>query len=188
VEGAERQPPDFVRGSSLLEDAFEMAYSAHHGPGREGNTDIDHPVAVAELLQEQAYEEAVVAAALLHDTVEDTNLTLDAVTKAFGSEIAALVAAVTENPEIEPYPVRKAEARTRAASDPRTAAIYAADKLAKTRHSLAHDEGLGEEKGAHYTQTLQLLSERHPSLPFLAELADELARATARGGRRPRTL
>jgi hypothetical protein len=66
--------PAFVRGSSLTEGAFRMARAAHGGFGH-GDTDIDHPVAVAELLSEKGFDETVVAAALLHDTVEDTTLT-----------------------------------------------------------------------------------------------------------------
>ncbi len=172
--------PDFVRESELLEGAFRMACLAHHGPGRLGDTDIDHPVAVARLLHEEGEDEVVVAAALLHDTVEDTSLTIDAITEAFGSGIASLVAAVTEDPEIEPYPARKAEARGRAARDARTAVIYAADKLAKTRQLSAEGESLSEEQREHYERTLRLLSERHPDLPFLTELDTELARLEAR--------
>lgn len=68
--------PEFVRGSPLLEGAFGVALAAHHGACREGDTKIDHPLAVAELLHAQGFEEEVVAAALLHDVVEDTSTPL----------------------------------------------------------------------------------------------------------------
>src|SRR5664279_3990234 len=88
-----------------------MARAAHGKPTSE--TDIDHPVAVAELLSEQGFSETVVAAALLHDTVEDHALTTAQICERFGTEVATLVAEMTEDPQIEPYPARKAEARSR---------------------------------------------------------------------------
>ena len=82
----------------------------------------------------------MVAAALLHDTIEDTTLSLSEIEARFGPHLAELVAEMTEDPRIEPYPARKAEARSRAVRDRRAAAIYAADKLANTREKLAAHE------------------------------------------------
>lgn len=134
-----------------------MASAAHARP--ESETKIDHPVAVAELLSEQGFGETVVAAALLHDTVEDTTLTSEQIEEYFGPEVATLVAEVTEDPKIEPYPARKAEARSRVMRDRKAAAIYAADKLANTRDILDADEGVRAERLDHYITTLRLLSE-----------------------------
>ncbi len=67
---ADYELPEFARGSGLLEAAFEFAERSHHGPGRAGDTDIAHPVAVARLLSEAGFGEDVVAAALLHDVVD----------------------------------------------------------------------------------------------------------------------
>ena len=111
-----------------------MAWAAHARP--ESETEIAHPVAVAELLSEQGFDDTVVEAALLHDTVEDTTLTSEQIAEYFGPEIATAVAEVTEDARIEPYTARKAEARSRVMRDRRAAAIYAADKLANTRDLL----------------------------------------------------
>jgi len=43
--------PDFIAGRALPERAFDYAFGAHHGPSREGDTNIDHPVAVAPALE-----------------------------------------------------------------------------------------------------------------------------------------
>lgn len=173
--------PAFVVNSELLASAYLLARSAHHGPARKGDTDVSHPVAVAKLLSEHDFEEPVVAAALLHDVVEDTSLDVAAIEKAFGSEIARLVAEMTEDASIEPYEERKAEHRARVAGDRRVAAIYAADKLANTR-DLAGSREVPPEKLEHYRRTLRMLCETHPDLPFLAELGDELTAVAARRG------
>jgi GTP diphosphokinase / guanosine-3',5'-bis(diphosphate) 3'-diphosphatase len=165
--------PAFVADSELLASAYLLARSAHHGPAREGDTDISHPVAVAELLKEYDFEENVVAAALLHDVVEDTSLDIAEIEKAFGGDVARLVAEMTEDASIESYEERKAEHRSRVAGDRRVAAIYAADKLATTR-DLAGAREVPPEKLEHYRQTLRMLCEAHPDLPFLGELGDEL--------------
>jgi GTP diphosphokinase / guanosine-3',5'-bis(diphosphate) 3'-diphosphatase len=169
-----QQPPEFIAESDLLRGAYELARSAHHGPAREGDTEINHPVAVAELLHDAGFDEHVVAAALLHDVVEDTSLDLDAIAEPFGPDIARLVAEMTEDARIEPYQQRKAEHRARVSQDRRAAAIYAADKLA-TAKGLEGPKDVSPQKLQHYLQTLATLCEAHPDLPFLAELREELS-------------
>lgn len=172
--------PGFVKGSPLLEGAFRMARAAHHGSSRRGDTDIDHPVGVAQLLSERGFDESVVAAALLHDTIEDTTLSLAEIADRFGPDVAELVAEMTENPNIERYPARKSEARSRALSDRRAAAIYAADKLTNTRELLAAQKDVPGEKLDHYIKTLRFLSAGRPDLPFLTELSEELTKLVER--------
>jgi len=169
-----QDPPDFIAESDFLRSAYELARSAHHGPAREGDTEIDHPVAVAQLLDEAGFDEHVVAAALLHDVVEDTSLDLDAIAEPFGPDIARLVAEMTEDSGIEPYEERKAEHRSRVSQDRRAAAIYAADKLATTR-GLESADDVAPQKLQHYLQTLETLRETNPDLPFLADLREELS-------------
>jgi (p)ppGpp synthase/HD superfamily hydrolase len=171
--------PEFAKGSPLTANAFRMALAAHGTPGS-GETQIGHPVAVAELLSEEGFDETVVAAALLHDTVEDTTLTTGQIEEYFGAEVAVLVAEMTEDTRIEPYPARKAEARNRMMRDPCAAAIYAADKLANTRELLEDGEAVRGEKLDHYIKTLRLLSEGRPDLPFLSQLSEELAKLVDR--------
>ncbi len=171
--------PDFVRESALLTGAFRLAFAAHQGPRSEGETTIDHPVAVARLLHEAGFGDQVVAAALLHDVVEDTSTNLGEVATQFGPEICALVREMTEDEEIRDYPLRKAEHRSRVARSGRVSAIYAADKLANAR-AIDDPAELPKERLDHYQRTLQTITDTHPDLPFLRDLRFELERLTAK--------
>jgi GTP pyrophosphokinase len=166
--------PAFVRRSNLLRGAFQFARWSHHGPRRHGETDIDHPVAVAELLARAGFDERVVAAALLHDVVEDTATTADEIRSRFGPAIADLVQEMTENDAIRDYRERKAEHRERVVREPRAAAIYAADKLASSRAKAGPQ--LPAEQLDHYLRTLSTLRREHPELPFLRPMSRELTR------------
>ena len=81
----------------LIERAYTVAERAHEGQKRKsGEPYITHPVAVAQILADLGIGPKTVAAALLHDTVEDTAYTLDQVRADFGDEIAMLVDGVTK--------------------------------------------------------------------------------------------
>ncbi len=81
----------------LIEKAYFLAKLKHEGQMRKsGEPYITHPVAVAKILADLRGGPATLIAALLHDTVEDTSLTLVEVEKTFGSDIAQLVDGVTK--------------------------------------------------------------------------------------------
>jgi len=87
---------------AALARAYEMADAAHHGQTRKsGEPYITHPMAVATILADLGLDTASLVTAILHDTVEDTTLTLDEVSKAFGREIADLVDGVTKLTQLE---------------------------------------------------------------------------------------
>jgi (p)ppGpp synthase/HD superfamily hydrolase len=173
-ETTEATVPEFARGSELLTGAYHLARFAHQGPRREGDTDIDHPVAVAELLAREGFDERIVAAALLHDVVEDTTTEPEEIEERFGAEVATLVREMTEDERISDYPERKAEHRARVAGDRRVAVIYAADKLASSRTK--DGKAMPADQLDHYLATLRTLCETNPELPFLGELRAELDR------------
>jgi GTP pyrophosphokinase len=82
---------------------YEMADRAHEGQRRaSGESYIEHPLAVAGILADLEMDRQTIAAALLHDVVEDTSLTTDQVAAEFGEEIATLVDGVTKLTRI-PY-------------------------------------------------------------------------------------
>lgn len=82
---------------SIIERAYTAAERAHDGQmRRSGEPYITHPVAVAQILADLGIGTKTIAAALLHDTVEDTDYTLDALRADFGDEIAMLVDGVTK--------------------------------------------------------------------------------------------
>ncbi len=81
----------------IIERAFELADHWHAGQLRKsGDPFITHPLGVALVLAQLGMDEATVAAALLHDAVEDTDLTLAEVEEAFGFEITSLIDGVTK--------------------------------------------------------------------------------------------
>ncbi len=82
---------------ALIERAYAAAERAHAGQLRKsGEPYITHPVAVAQILADLGIGAKTIAASLLHDTVEDTEYTLDMVRADFGDEIAMLVDGVTK--------------------------------------------------------------------------------------------
>lgn len=91
---------------TLIEKAEKFAEEMHKEQKRKyPKTEdyITHPKAVAEIVKSFELEEKYVVAALLHDTVEDTKATIEDVKKAFGEEIAEIVAILTKCPDKEEY-------------------------------------------------------------------------------------
>jgi GTP pyrophosphokinase len=86
-----------------LRRVYEVADRAHEGQRRaSGESYIEHPLAVAGILAELEMDRQTIAAALLHDVVEDTSITSEEVAAQFGEEIASLVDGVTKLTRI-PY-------------------------------------------------------------------------------------
>ena len=83
----------------IKEDAKNFAIDAHDGQRRKSDKSkpmIIHPINVANILNEYGFDENVVAAGYLHDTVEDTKVTLDDLKNSFGEDIASLVEGASE--------------------------------------------------------------------------------------------
>ncbi len=82
---------------TLIEHAYKRAELAHQGQKRRsGEPYFVHCVAVAQILVELNMDAPTIAAALLHDTVEDTSLTLEEIENSFGEDVARLVDGVTK--------------------------------------------------------------------------------------------
>ncbi len=99
IEGLMQDLPDNYSPADreLVLRAYRVAERAHEGQKRaSGEPYINHCIAVASILADMRVPPAVVAAALLHDTVEDTEVTLDEICRDFGDEIARLVDGVTK--------------------------------------------------------------------------------------------
>jgi (p)ppGpp synthase/HD superfamily hydrolase len=144
---------------------------------------ILHPLEVAALLSARGLDDDVVAAGLLHDLVEGTVATIEDVHAQCGPRVAGIVAALTENPAIEPYADRKAALRRQiAAGGPDAHAVYAADKIVKARElralaarrpgSLA-DPAL-QRRLEHYEDSLTTLRQVAGELPLVDQLEFEL--------------
>jgi GTP pyrophosphokinase len=100
---AKVQSYDPTMEASWLRGVYELADTAHDGQHRASGEDyIEHPIAVARILADMEMDRATIAAAILHDVVEDTVVTSDEVAAKFGPEIAQLVDGVTKLTRI-PY-------------------------------------------------------------------------------------
>ena len=180
-----------VERSPLVADALEMARRAHAGQIRNGSGGmpyIEHPQAVAALLAGHGYDDEVLAAALLHDVVEDSDTTVEELRERFGDRVADLVAALSDDESIDDYRERKDEHRERVrAADGDAFAIYAADELTNVRTIRRAYEQEGERVRSEFKVPLELklevweadramLEGEAPELPFLGELGLELSR------------
>jgi guanosine-3',5'-bis(diphosphate) 3'-pyrophosphohydrolase len=118
--------------------AFEKAERAHEGQLRKsGDPYITHPVAVAEILIDLGLDSATICAALLHDTVEDTEYSLTQLRLDFGDEIADLVDGVTKLDRLTYGPTAEAETVRKMivamSKDLRVLIIKLADRLHNAR-------------------------------------------------------
>lgn len=177
--------PTFLTDLPLAQDALSFARDLHQGQRRPSDQApfILHPLEVAALLHTTGHGEIAVAAGILHDTVEDTQIETEAIIDRFGTEVGALVGAMTEDPRIEPYGERKAALRRQIAEFGTDAtAVYAADKVAKVRElraQAARDPDLlrSEAAGAkleHYFESLAMLEEATREHPLVEQLRFEL--------------
>jgi guanosine-3',5'-bis(diphosphate) 3'-pyrophosphohydrolase len=150
--------PDVDR--ELLRRAFEVAERAHAGQTRRsGEEFIHHPLGVARICAELRLDEQTIAAALLHDVVEDTGSDPDEIRSEFGPEIAQLVEGVTKLSRISFQSREQAEAENyrkmivAMAQDVRVILIKLADRL----HNMRTIEYLGRQKqGQKARETLEV--------------------------------
>ena len=133
----------------LLARAFRFAADAHEGQQRRsGEAFIRHPWGAAMILAELRQDEQTIAAALLHDVVEDTETEIDEVRTEFGDEIAQLVEGVTKLTRIHFQSREQAEAENyrkmiaAMVGDERVILIKLADRL----HNMRTIEYLGKQK------------------------------------------
>ena len=126
--------------AELLERAYQLADRMHEGQTRKtGEPFIFHPLAVTHLLAEYGLDSSTLAAAILHDTVEDTAVGLEDLRSEFGHEIAELIDGVTKLDRVEFEDQDEAQAATirkmviAMAEDVRVLVIKLADRLHNIR-------------------------------------------------------
>jgi GTP diphosphokinase / guanosine-3',5'-bis(diphosphate) 3'-diphosphatase len=122
----------------LLQRAFDTASRWHAGQYRKsGDPYITHPLAVATILANIGMDTTTLVAALLHDTIEDTDYTLDQIRGDFGEDVAVLVDGVTKLDAVKLGDAAKAETIRKMvvamAKDPRVLVIKLADRLHNMR-------------------------------------------------------
>ncbi|KKB43819.1 HD domain-containing protein [Bacillus thermotolerans] len=94
---------------TLVEKAITFAAAAHQGQVRKDSNIpyVTHPFTVGMMLQKEGSTEEVIAAGILHDTLEDTEATYEELTKEFGKRVADIVQAVSEKDKSLPWEERK---------------------------------------------------------------------------------
>jgi guanosine-3',5'-bis(diphosphate) 3'-pyrophosphohydrolase len=129
--------------------AFRFAEAAHDGQQRRSGSDfIEHPVGAARICAQLRLDEQTLAAALLHDVVEDTEMTIEDVRAEFGEEVARLVEGVTKLTRIQFQSREQTEAENyrkmvvAMSEDVRVILIKLADRL----HNMRTIEYLGKQK------------------------------------------
>ena len=173
-----------------IERAMIFAAEAHDGQKRKGKNRpyVLHLMEAAVTVSMMTDDEDVIIAALLHDTLEDTDTTAEQIRNAFGERVAALVGAESEDkrsgrPRGETWRIRKEEALQTLKAAPREAKLVAlGDKLSNVREMARDHTRIGEalwdqfnqkDKGQHewyYRSMYAILSEAFPGTPAVQEL------------------
>jgi (p)ppGpp synthase/HD superfamily hydrolase len=179
------------KGGSLImnvvEKALQAASIAHQNQYRK-NTDIPyitHPVAVGMMLMKEGYNAEMIAAGILHDTVEDTEVTLNDIERDFGPIIARIVEGCSEPNKSLPWKERKEHTIEFLRTAPEEIRVVAcADKLHNIRSIIQDYEQLGdavwerfnagkEHQAWYYTNIVRSLG-HISSFPLLVELQNDV--------------
>ena len=179
--------PTFLAQLPIACRAFSFAEAAHRQQRRESDAArfIIHPLEVASLLSTTGHGDAVVAAAILHDTIENTTAGRQDIHERFGARVAEIVAAMTEDETIADFAARKTALRQQIADfGPEATAVYAADKVAKVRelrsratrgeNVLDPERSDARAKVEHYLASLAMLEQTTPEHPLVRQLRFEL--------------
>jgi (p)ppGpp synthase/HD superfamily hydrolase len=164
-----------------------LAYAEKQHAGQlrkaDGAPFIRHPIEVALLLYEVGAHDHVIAAGVLHDTIEKTSADRAELHRRFGARTAALVAAVTEDERINGYATRKAALRRQAEAAGREAMmVFAADKVSKVRELPIERPGgevetvsrTRQRRLSHYRHCLEMLERHLADSPLVTQLRAEL--------------
>lgn len=157
---------------TLEQKALAFATAAHAAVGQirkyTGEPYIVHPIEVAEIVRTVPHTEEMIAAALLHDVVEDTKITIDVIKEQFGDTVAFYVDRLTDTPKVEGGPNRKARKaldRARLAASPaEVQTIKLADFISNTFSIVEHDPNFAKVYLEEKRQALDLLNKGNEEL------------------------
>jgi (p)ppGpp synthase/HD superfamily hydrolase len=180
--------PQAIGTSEVVRDAYELLVSKHAGQRQKvnGHPYVEHPILVASDVGEAGFDSEMIAAALLHDIVEDSDMEIGEVRESFGERVGGLVEAMTDEVEVEPYERRKSIHRHQILeAGPEAAVIFAADKLNNVRALRSAYGEEGEEVARRFKQPLdtklrvwisdvEFVSEFSETAPFAADLKGEV--------------
>lgn len=145
----------FGMNNNLYEKAVYFAAKAHDGQFRKGDGApyIVHPFMVASILNEQQCSPQAVIAGLLHDTVEDTGVTIEELVTEFGPDVAAIVETCTEQDKSLRWELRKQhsiDVIKTASLDAKY--VTCADKLHNLRSLAAAHKNLGDDVWSRFSR------------------------------------
>jgi (p)ppGpp synthase/HD superfamily hydrolase len=174
--------PDFIKGNDLLIRAFQFAQAAHAEVEQTrkytGEPYIVHPVEVAEIVFNQSNtDDSQVAAAFLHDTVEDTRVTIRMVHAQFGADVGTLVDWLTDISKSSDgnRATRKAIDRAHSARAPaRAQTVKVADLISNTRSITEYDPNFAVVYITEKSLLLDALTDADPEL--VARARDQIRR------------
>jgi guanosine-3',5'-bis(diphosphate) 3'-pyrophosphohydrolase len=135
---------------------------------------IVHPAEVAKIVRSVPHTEVMLAAAWLHDTVEDTGVSIELIRAEFGSEVSDLVGWLTDvsRPDHGNRAARKAVDRAHTAAAPAEAqTVKCADLCSNTRSIAAHDPKFAETYLVEKRQLLEVMTKAEPAALRLAQEA-----------------
>jgi (p)ppGpp synthase/HD superfamily hydrolase len=183
-------PPDpdvgaafgFVDDLPLTRDAIDFAQDRHSRQRRaaDGAPFLLHPLEVASMLKRSGYPDHVIAAAVLHDVLEDTDAERADLNARFGPDVADLVALVSDDPNVDDEEQRKDDVRERVRRAGGSAlVVYAADKVSKVRElrmliAAGLDRDASTTKLQRYRKSLAMLEQATPANRVVALLRFEL--------------
>jgi (p)ppGpp synthase/HD superfamily hydrolase len=173
---------DFVEDLPLTREAIAFAQERHSSQRRtaDGAPFLLHPLEVASMLKRSHYPDHVIAAAVLHDVLEDTDAERSELSARFGSEVAELVVLVSDDPTIGEEELRKDDVRERVRrAGGHALAVYAADKVSKVRElriliAAGLDEDAATTKLRRYRRSLEMLEQAAPSSRLVELLRFEI--------------
>ena len=174
----------------ILEEAKRFAIMAHQGQVRKSEPDkpyIIHPMGVAKILEENGFDDKVIAAGFLHDVVEDTKYTLQDIRNIFGDDVANLVWTASEPDKSLSWEERKKHTiETTKNLNIRNKAVICADKI----HNLESlvilfgktgemdfskfKRGFTEQKWYYTNVYASLISNENPELPIFKRLKEDI--------------
>jgi (p)ppGpp synthase/HD superfamily hydrolase len=190
-----QQLPDLVAQSPQARAAIAYGQEQHAGQRRSfGRAPfIEHPLEVALLLYGAGARDEVIAAGILHDTIEKSDTDAADLKARFGAKVTRLVLAVSEDETIAGYRERKTALRRQvAAAGSDAQMIFAADKVSRVRElrlavTRAARRGepvdpslLAPRRMHHYGRCLRMLEERLGGSPLVEQLRVELVRLQGR--------
>jgi guanosine-3',5'-bis(diphosphate) 3'-pyrophosphohydrolase len=177
---------------ALVMRAASFAADRHRRQRRkdaEASPYINHPLALADLLAGEGgiSDPIVLAAALLHDTVEDTETTLEEIAAGFGAEVAAIVAEVTDDKSLPKAERKRLQVAKAAGKSERAKLVKLADKICNLR-DIAATPPAGwsvERRRDYFGFAAEVVDGLRGVSPALERLFDEAWQSGLRGLDRP---